>query len=208
MNARHFRSIALVAMAATIAGCATLGGNVKGDFDCSAPEGSCAPTTLIDSAAIGEAGTGTAPGAATHQPPSPTGPRQADTRSLRIVVAAWRDAAGRDHEARVVHVALPGHPAERWHTPRSTGEVLRALGRAGDNALTPPPSTGPQSTPVTDPVPLQLPLQLPDVLVIPTQAPEAQPGVSAPVTGAPGRPPSPGRVPHPLSTDGPEGERR
>ena len=30
-------------LALMIAGCATLGGNVKGDFSCRAPEGSCAP---------------------------------------------------------------------------------------------------------------------------------------------------------------------
>lgn len=198
MSARYMRAFAAASLAATVAGCATLGGNVKGDFDCRAPEGSCAPTTLIDSAAIGEAGIGSAPGTATNQPPSPVGPRVSDTRSLRIVIAAYRDAAGREHEARVVHVALPDHPAESWRAPRSTGEVLRALGHAGDDARTPPPPTGPHSLPVITP----LPLQLPEVLVIPSQAPEAQPGVSAPVTGAPGRPPSPGRVPHPLSHEG------
>lgn len=202
MSARHFRAIAAASLAASVAGCATLGGNVKGDFDCRAPEGSCAPTTLIDSAAIGEAGTGRTSGAATSQSPSSAGPRRANSRSLQIVIAAYCDAAGRDHEARVVHVALPDHPAEGWHAPRSTGEVLRALGRAGDNAQTSPPPTGPQNAPVIDP----FPLQLPEVLVIPSQTPEAQPGVPAPVTGAPGRPPSPGRVPHPLSPGEPEGE--
>lgn len=204
MSARQFRPITLVALAATIAGCATLGGNVKGDFDCRAPEGSCAPTMLIDSAAIGEAGNRTTSGAATNRPPSPLGSRQADARSLRIVIAAHRDAAGRDHEARVVHVALPDHPAEHWHAPRSTGEVLRALGGAGENAQTPLPPAGPQSVPVITP----LPLQLPEVLVIPSQAPEAQAGALAPVTGASGRPPSPGRVPHPHSPGDPEGERQ
>ena len=133
MSGRHFRAISAASLAASIAGCATLGGNVKGDFDCRAPEGSCAPTTLIDSAAIGEAGTGMASRAATSQP-------------------------------------------------------------------------DPQNAPVFNPLPLQLPLQLPEVLVIPSQAPEAQPGVSAPVTGAPGRLPSPGWVPHPLSPGEPEGE--
>ena len=202
MSARHLRAIAAVGLAASIAGCATLGGNVKGNFDCRAPEGNCAPTTLIDSAAIGEAGSGSAPSAATNQPPSPAVLRQADDRSLRIVIAAYRDAAGRNHEARVVHVALPDHPGESWHAPRSTGEVLRALGHTGDDAHTPPPPTGPYNTPDIDP----LPLQLPEVLVIPSQGPEAQPGVSAPVTGAPGRPPSPGRVPHSVSPGDPEGE--
>ncbi|MBY8335606.1 hypothetical protein KYN89_00960 [Alteriqipengyuania sp. NZ-12B] len=204
MSARHLRAFAAASLAAGIAGCATLGGNVKGDFDCRAPEGSCAPTTLIDSAALGEAGNGSTP--VTKSTPLATlaGPRQADARSLRIVIAAYRDAAGRDHEARVVHIALPDHPAESWHAPRSTVEVLRALGRAGDDAITAPPPTDNESAPVIDP----LPLQLPEVLVIPSQAPEAQPGVSAPDTGAPGRPPSPGRVPHPLSPGGPEGERQ
>ena len=95
MNARHLRAFAAAGVAASIAGCATLGGNVKGDFDCRAPEGSCAPTTLIDSAALGEAGTGMAPGTSTNQAPLTGGLRQADARSLRIVIAAYRDAAGR-----------------------------------------------------------------------------------------------------------------
>ena len=198
MSARHVRVITAASLAASIAGCATLGGNVEGDFDCRAPEGSCAPTTLIDSAAIGEAGTDKAIGTATNQPTSSAGPRQAYARSLRIVIAAYRDAAGRNHEVRVVHVALPDHPGESWHAPRSTGEVLRALGRAGDNARTPPPLTGPQNPPVIIP----LPLQLPEVLVIPSQTPEAQPGAKAPDPGAPGRPPSPGQVPHPILSEG------
>lgn len=196
MSARHFRAIAAVSLTASVAGCATLGGNVKGDFACRAPEGSCAPTTLIDSAAMREADA---------SEPARTPPANISTaggRSLRIVISAHRDAAGRDHEARVVHVALPDRPGESWHAPRSTGDVLRALGRAGDSARTPPPATGEQSKPVVNP----FALQLPEVLVIPSQAEDAQPGVSAPVTGAPGRPPSPGRVPHPLSPGGPEGE--
>ena len=196
MSARHVRAIAAASLAASIAGCATFGGNVKGDFACRAPEGSCAPTTLIDSAAMRDADA---------SEPARTQPANIGTaggRSLRIVISAHRDAAGRDHEARVVHVALPDRPGESWHAPRSTGDVLRALGHAGDSARTPPPATGEQIRPVTNP----FPLQLPEVLVIPSQAEEAQPGAPAPVSGASGRPPSPGRVPHPVSPDDPEGD--
>ena len=51
MSGRATRVGATAILALTIAGCATLGGNVKGDFSCRAPEGSCAPTSMIDDAA-------------------------------------------------------------------------------------------------------------------------------------------------------------
>ena len=82
-------------------GCSTLGGNVSGDFACRAPEGSCAPTTLIDAAATGvdaQINAASLPAAS---------PANASGQSLRIVLAAHRDEAGRTHEARVVHVTLP-----------------------------------------------------------------------------------------------------
>ena len=121
-------------------------------------------------------------------------PAQSETRAEQD----RGDRGGRDHEARIVHVALPDHPAESWHAPRSTGEVLRALGRAGDDAQMLPPPTGHHNAPVITP----LPLQLPEVLVIPSQGAPELPGASVPVTGAPGRPPSPGRVPHPVLLEG------
>ena len=192
MSPRLFKLGALVSLALAIGGCTTLGGNVKGDFACRAPEGSCAPTSAID-----EQATKAMQPEGANAPSSPP----MNGRTLRVVLAAWRDANGREHEARVVHVPLAEKPATEWRTPLSTGAVLRALGRASQN---PPAATDTGDVTGADTVPSS-PQQLPDVLVIPSQGSPELPGASAPVPGAPGRPPSPGRVPHPVS---PEGETR
>ncbi|RIV88103.1 hypothetical protein D2V07_06800 [Aurantiacibacter zhengii] len=171
------------------AGCSTLGGNVSGDFACRAPEGSCAPTTLIDAAATG---IDAQPSAA----PVPAGtPADASGQSLRIVLAAWRDEAGRTHEARVVHVTLPEPAGVNWRAPQRTGEVLRAIGNsvAGSGK----PATANAST--------NTPEQMPDVLLPPWQPVPAEPGADAPATGAPGAEQAARvRVPHPSQTHGDE----
>ena len=193
MSPRLIKLGALASLALAIGGCTTLGGNVKGDFACRAPEGSCAPTSAIDELATKAA---QARGAYALSS-SPT-----NGRTLRVVLAAWRDADGREHEARVVHVPLAENPATNWRAPLSTGDVLRALGRSSQSQ-TGTTDTGDASSTAT--LPSSLPQQLPDVLVIPSQGSSELPGASAPDQGAPGRPPSPGRVPHPVS---PEGETR
>ena len=193
MTPRLIKLGALTSLALTIGGCTTLGGNVKGDFACRAPEGSCAPTSAIDE----QATKALQPQGANAPSSSP-----ANGRTLRVVLAAWRDGNGREHEARVVLVPLAEKPASSWRAPLSTGDVIRALGRAGQN---PPAATDTGDATGADNVPSSLPQQLPDVLVIPSQGAPELPGASAPVTGAPGRPPSPGQVPHPVT---PEGESR
>lgn len=193
MSARRIKLGTLASLALAIGGCTTLGGNVKGDFACRAPEGSCAPTSAIDE----QATKALQPQGANALSSSPT-----NGRTLRVVLAAWHDADGREHEARVVHVPLAEKPATVWRTPLSTGDVLRALGRASQSQ-TGTTDTGDASSTAT--IPSSLPQQLPDVLVIPSQGSSELPGASAPDQGAPGRPPSPGRVPHPVS---PEGETR
>lgn len=193
MSAHLIKLGALASLALTIGGCTTLGGNVKGDFACRAPEGSCAPTSAID-----EQATKAMQQQGANAPASPP----ANGRTLRVILAAWRDANGREHEARVVHVPIADKPATDWQAPLSTGDVLRALGRASQN---PPAATDTGDASGAATIPSSLPQQLPDVLVIPSQGAPELPGASAPDQGAPGRPPSPGRVPHPVS---PEGETR
>lgn len=193
MSPRLIELGALASLALAIGGCTTLGGNVKGDFACRAPTSSCAPTSAIDDQAT-----------KALQPQGAIAPSSppANGRTLRVVLVAWRDANGREHEARVVHVPLAEKPASNWRAPLSTGDVLRALGRSSQSQ-TGTVDTGDASGAAT--VPSSLPQQLPDVLVIPSQGASELPGASAPVTGAPGRPPSPGRVPHPVA---PEGEKQ
>ena len=192
MSPRLIKLGALASLALAIGGCTTLGGNVKGDFACRAPTSSCAPTSAIDEQAT-----------KAMQPQGANAPSMPPTngRTLRVVLAAWHDADGREHEARVVHVPLAEKPATVWRAPLSTGDVLRALGRASQN---PPAATDTGDATGADTV-TSSPQQLPDVLVIPSQGSPELPGASAPVTGAPGRSPSPGRVPHPVM---PEGEKR
>ncbi|MDG6079899.1 hypothetical protein E3U23_11935 [Erythrobacter litoralis] len=168
-------------------GCTALGGNIEGDFACRAPGGSCAPTSLIDAQATRvSSADGAGPLApVVHAPANTSG------RSLRVVLAGYRDALGREYEPRVVHVPLPDSPGTGFRSPLSTGEVLRALGRAVQHGEGEPILTAPA-----------FPLQLPDQLVNPSQQNPELPGAEAPVTGAPGRPPSPGRVPHPDTSEG------
>lgn len=191
MSGRATRVGATATLALTIAGCATLGGNVKGDFSCRASEGSCAPTSMIDDAATGVS-------QAERSSHASAGAHGASGRGLRIVVAGYRDEGGRIHEARVVHVVLPDRPSERWRAPRSTGDVLRALARPADAEVAPPA--------VAEARPFRhsnsSPQQPPDVLVIPSQDLTELPGAKAPDPGAPGRPPSPGQVPHLVLPEG------
>jgi len=174
----------LAALSLAVGGCATLGSNVSGDFACRAPNGSCAPTSAIDDAATKTI---------LAQEPTMQLKTARTDRKLRIVIAARRDASGREHEARIVHVPLPEEPHSEWRAPLSTGQVLRALGRASQNA--------PQEQPIAPPS-NSTPQQLPDVLVIPSQTPPELPGAKAPAAGAPGLSPSPGRVPQSATDDG------
>lgn len=181
MSARLRNFACAVGSASLLGGCATLGGNVEGNFACRAPEGSCAPTSLIDAQATG---------LSAHQETRPitSAPSATSTGpSLRIVLAAHRDEAGREHEARVVQVVLPEPAAEGWRQPSGTGELLRAIGQAVARA--PEPDSPAENS--------NLP-ELPDQLFLPSQPGPAIPGAHAPEPGAPGRNASPGRVPHPL----------
>ena len=42
----------LACVSGLLAGCASFGGNVKGDFICRAPDGTCSPTSNIDDQAV------------------------------------------------------------------------------------------------------------------------------------------------------------
>lgn len=183
----HLRMPSLALLMLT-GGCSTLGGNVSGDFACRAPEGSCAPTTLIDAAATGM-------DAQVSAVPTPSqASASANGQSLRIVLAAWRDEAGRTHEARVVHVTLPEPASTDWRAPQRTGEVLRAIGNSIADG-------GSRARPTQYETPPQMPGGL-DPLWQPAPA---EPGEFAPVTGAPGGiEAARDRVPLPLQTHGDE----
>lgn len=190
---------ALLALLA--AGCSTFGGNVKGNFACRAPDGSCAPTSVIDAEVTREAGNLSASVIASRAG------SDASPRRLQIVIASYRDAQGRDHEPRIVHVAIADSPAKDWRAPLGTGDVLRALGAGLDEGSAAPSTNAEISNPLS---PLST-LHLPDRLFIPSQPGSVLPGAHAPVTGASDRNASPDRVPHladPANAAHPEREER
>ena len=150
MSQRLIKLGTLASLALAIGGCTTLGGNVKGDFACRAPEGSCAPTSAIDE----QATKALQPQGANALSSSPT-----NGRTLRVVLAAWHDADGREHEARVVHVPLAEKPATVWRTPLSTGDVLARAWSLRARARPALPTPGDASSTAT--IPSSLPQQLP-----------------------------------------------
>jgi conjugal transfer pilus assembly protein TraV len=119
-----------------LAGCSLFHSNVKGGFVCSAPRGTCAPSTTIDDSAIHAID---AEAEAKDAPPTPDGEpaangSQASTNPkekkawtfvgparpvLKIVYMPWRDGSGRLHPAPQVLSPstpriLPRRPALRW----------------------------------------------------------------------------------------------
>lgn len=119
---------AVVAATASLGACATLGGNIKGDFACRAPNGICAPTTTIDDAALALIA-GEPVGVLPAGPYTPSGeapprttlaavmPVRSGEKVLRIVFPAHIDQAGRFRETTAVHAVV-----ERgaWMTAGST----------------------------------------------------------------------------------------
>ena len=113
-------------------------------------------------------------------------------RRLQVVLTPYRDAAGRDHEARVVHLTLPEQAGTGWRAPQGRREVLRSLAStiAATREGNPAPDFQPTET-------------LPDQLFIPSQPVPAMPGADAPEPGGPGSFSPPREpVPHPDAHEG------
>lgn len=108
----------LLLASASLSGCMSLGGNVKGDFACRAPDGICAPSGNIDDRALamisGEEGDRMiAPAGPYVEPPvegrgyqKAASPVRTRERVLRIVFPAQIDASGRLHEQSAVHAVV------------------------------------------------------------------------------------------------------
>lgn len=123
-------TMAAVGLAATqLAACTSLfGGNIKGSFACSAPGGTCAPSTLIDDQALSviqNARPMTPAGPFIRQPaaakaiaasyvPSGSGRNAAadngmvhrERRVLKVVFPSFVDGGGNLHEPRIVHAVV------------------------------------------------------------------------------------------------------
>ena len=107
------RSVTIALAPLLLPACSTLGGNVKGDFVCRAPNGICAPTTAIDDQALSkiEQGNGTsapimAAGSslAVRSGASETPP--AGGQALKIILPARVDRFGHQRDAQVVYAAI------------------------------------------------------------------------------------------------------
>ena len=180
------RAAVLAAPLVLASGCTSFGSNVNGSFACRAPDGTCAPTSMIDAGATGIDRTDV------KQAPRPSPTTGEAVRRLQVVLAAYRDEAGREHEARVVHLTLP-EPAETgWRAPQGRRDILRSLGAT--IAATREGNSAPDSHP-TD--------TLPEQLFIPSQPVPAMPGADAPEPGGPGSFSPPREpVPHPDMHEG------
>ena len=119
---RHVRLVARAGLCGTTlaallasTGCATLGGNVSGDFACRAPDGTCSPMSAIDARAVqtmvgsGDAEADREP-RARQQPfrsPQGSGPiGRTGERTLRVVFPAHVDRAGVLHDEATAHVVV------------------------------------------------------------------------------------------------------
>jgi conjugal transfer pilus assembly protein TraV len=140
-------ALTLLGASVLLSGCAMLGGHVKGSFACRAPQGSCAPTSVIDRRALGALGStgavlvarmppsqttvSTAPSSALQQDQAEPGDTaRTRERKLRIVLPAHVDASGIFHEqAAVWAIAEPADWAARLRGP-SKDQSLRGLARA------------------------------------------------------------------------------
>jgi len=110
-------------------GCATLGGNVSGNFACRAPDGTCSPMSAIDARAVqtmvGEADGGdrgiaaAAPQSFRSQSVSGAVGRTGE-RTLRVVFPAHVDRAGVLHDEATAHVVVEN--AAWTVAPRAGGE--------------------------------------------------------------------------------------
>lgn len=93
------RNSAAPLIALVLSGCASLGGNIQGDFICKAPGGTCSPTTNIDDQAIAVMGDETkrsGPLTPSSAVPSPG--------ALKVVLPARIDRFGRWRDESVVYV--------------------------------------------------------------------------------------------------------
>ena len=147
------RVLLAVALASgtALTGCTTMGGNIKGSFACSAPEGVCAPSSTIDDRALamisGDAGDTMIQPAGPVQAPRTEGrgfqtaaltnPARTHERVLRIVFPAQIDAAGRLHEQTAVHAVVEQgdwqQAAAATQLATTSADVVAATG--GDTIL-------------------------------------------------------------------------
>lgn len=182
-------SVAALGLAATqLAACTSLfGGNIKGSFACSAPNGTCAPSTVIDDQALSVIQNARpmtpaglymrSPGAlrpttAAYVPtgagritPAQGGMAHRERRVLRVVFPSFVDGRGNLHEPRIVHAVVDDGAWMQLSgsEPTAIDQIEGRTASLASAAFTPP--------------------TLPDAAILPSDmspAPEAKPAPAGP----------------------------
>lgn len=213
-------TLGIALASAILPGCTSLGGSIQGDFTCRAAQGTCAPLTVNDDAAM--AGMRPAePRATRARPIAGTRVIRTPERLLTILVPAHVDQDGVLHDAATVHaVAEPArwgdHSADMSNpehlSPRSHAPSLRGV--IGDALALPVEGLGssPARAPQTFPEAPQLPareaaraghrIARPSLLErLPSRAGEPEPNIlrssPVPLSRAPLTAPAPVEPSHP-----------
>ena len=144
-KARARMATVAVGGSVALAGCTTFGTNVSGDFSCRAPDGTCAPSMVIDDRALAMITGGSAYQPAGPYPVAPVrsnsqmaslGVRQGtpapiartDQKVLTVIFPAHVDARGRLYEATTVRTVVDNGS---WSVASATTPV-RAVGLPRD----------------------------------------------------------------------------
>lgn len=196
----HLRlAAALAPLCLSLAGCVGLGTNVKGQFTCRAPSGTCAPSRTIDERATKEI---VAPGQDTDfsaarqragiaAPVGGDDPARTAERRLRVVFPAHIDESGTLHDEAVAWTVIeaPHWAAELGaNSPPSSAPIARQIGRqlkAAQAAAKSAPDA--EAAPVTADIglatnPNDTPhFEIASPSALPSTVGEAIPGVPAPV---------------------------
>ena len=132
---KHWQGTAALAIAAAgLAGCTTMGGNVKGSFACSAPAGVCAPTSKIDDQALAMISGAEA---------SPSGLIYPDVQAAPSIIPASGSGRLTRSTEKVLRIVFPAHvdrlgfyrEASAVHAVVERGEWIAAPGGGSDNPL-------------------------------------------------------------------------
>lgn len=191
-------------------GCATFATNVKGDFSCRAPEGTCAPTHVIDAAAAATLETDRAAverarvRAGVAKVVSNGDTERTAERTLKIVFPAHVDAWGTLHDEAVAWTVID-HPRWAAELRRKAGDetapplmrqlkqqLKAAANNPGADVDPPAPEAGPSPDPSA--FDLSSPFSLSPTaspLVLPSTAREAVAGAKAPAVEGFDMPPPP-----------------
>jgi conjugal transfer pilus assembly protein TraV len=146
------RNLLVLGAATLMAGCASLGGHVKGSFACRAPEGSCAPTMMIDVRGMAVEAQHS-PGPARRAAGAPV-PVRTSERTVTILLPAYIDGRGVLHEQAIVHAVVDGpdwatsshlstDSFSRSPAPSSLREIVAGASAPAIEGLEPLPTQAP-----------------------------------------------------------------